>query len=250
LGIRAAIFFSAAALAGSFGGLLAAGIAQMKGIGGKAGWVRILEPYTWSLNSNNFWIQAWIFILEGLVTVIVGIVSYWMVHDFPQEATFLSDDDRARVIRRLKEDQQASAEHEVCWQQISTKHLFRANTDEQEFKMTYFWQSVTDWKTWCFAIIYMGADGALYAFSLFLPTIINALGYSGTTANLLSVPPYACAAVFTVVVGAIADRTQKRGLINVFVSLLGITGFIMLIASQNPHVKYAGTFLAALGIYP
>jgi MFS-type transporter involved in bile tolerance (Atg22 family) len=67
---------------------------------------------------------------------------------------------------------------------------------------------------------------------------------------LLSVPPYACAAVFTIVIGAIADRTQKRGLINVFVSLLGITGFIMLIASQNPHVKYAGTFLAALGIYP
>lgn len=116
--------------------------------------------------------------------------------------------------------------------------------------MTYFWQSVTDWKTWCFAVIYMGADGALYAFSLFLPTIINALGYSGTTANLLSVPPYACAAVFTIVIGYIADRTQKRGLINVCVSLLGIVGFIMLIASQNPHVKYAGTFLGALGIYP
>jgi hypothetical protein len=40
-GIRAAIFFSAAALAGSFGGLLAAGIAQMKGIGGKPGWAWI-----------------------------------------------------------------------------------------------------------------------------------------------------------------------------------------------------------------
>lgn len=163
--------------------------------------------------------------------MVVGILSYWMVHDFPDKATFLSADDRARVIRRLKEDQQASAEHE-------------------EFKMTYFWQSVADWKTWCFAVIYMGADGALYAFSLFLPTIINALGYSGTTANLLSVPPYACAAVFTIVIGYIADRTQKRGLINVFVSLLGIAGFCMLIGSQNPHVKYAGTFLGALGIYP
>lgn len=40
-GIRAAIFFSAAALAGSFGGLLAAGIAQMKGVGGKPGWAWI-----------------------------------------------------------------------------------------------------------------------------------------------------------------------------------------------------------------
>lgn len=43
LGIRAAVFFSAAALAGSFGGLLAAGIAQMKGVGGKPGWVRLID---------------------------------------------------------------------------------------------------------------------------------------------------------------------------------------------------------------
>ena len=77
LGIRAAIFFSAAAVSGSFGGLLAAAIGKMTGIGGKGGW-------------------AWIFILEGLATVLVGIVSFWMVHDFPDDATFLSDVDRAR----------------------------------------------------------------------------------------------------------------------------------------------------------
>jgi hypothetical protein len=57
----------------------------------------------------------------------------------------------------------------------------------------------------------MGADGALYAFSLFLPTIIAGLGYTSTKANLLSVPPYAVAAVVTVLVGWIADRTQQRG---------------------------------------
>ena len=124
-------------MAGSFGGLLAAAIAQMDGVGGKTGW-------------------AWIFILEGLATVLIGIASFWMVHDFPDEATFLSDEDRRRVIRRLKEDKQSSAEHE-------------------EFKMAYFWASVKDWKTWTGALVYMGADGALYAFSLFVPTIIKAL---------------------------------------------------------------------------
>ncbi|KAF2265583.1 MFS nicotinic acid transporter-like protein Tna1 [Lojkania enalia] len=211
-GIRAAIFFSAAALAGSFGGLLAAAIAQMGGVGGKPGW-------------------AWIFILEGLATIVVGIVSYWMVHDFPNEAKFLSPDDRARVLRRLRADQQASAGHEV-------------------FKMDYFWQSVKDWKTWLFAIIYMGADGSLYAFSLFLPTIISQLGYTSTTANLLSVPPYAAAAIMTVVIGWIADRTQQRGLCNILVSTLGIAGFAMLLGSGTPGVQYAGTFLGALGIYP
>ena len=131
-GIRAAIFFSAAALAGSFGGLLAAAIAQMHGIGGKAGW-------------------AWIFILEGLVTLAIGVASFWMVHDFPDEATFLSEDDRRRVIRRLKEDKQSSAEHEA-------------------FKMAYVWASLKDWKTYTGMMIYMGADGALYAVSVNLLT--------------------------------------------------------------------------------
>jgi MFS family permease len=111
-------------------------------------------------------------------------------------------------------------------------------------------QSVKDWKTLLFAIIYMGADGALYAFSLFLPTIIQNLGYTSTTANLLSVPPYAAAAVVTVAIGYIADRTHQRGLCNIFISLFGIAGFSMLLGSSKPGVQYAGTFLGAIGIYP
>ncbi|KAL9030426.1 MAG: hypothetical protein Q9196_001458 [Gyalolechia fulgens] len=211
-GIRAAIFFSAAAVSGSFGGLLAAAIQTMDGIGGKRGW-------------------AWIFILEGIATVLVGVASFWMVFDFPDEATFLSDLDRQRVIRRLKADQQSSAEHE-------------------EFRMTYFWASVKDWKTWLSAVVYMGCDGPLYAFSLFLPTIINGLGYTSTRAQLLSVPPYAAAALLTVAIGYIADRTHQRGLANMGVSVFGVVGFAMLLSAESPGVQYAGTFLGALGIYP
>ncbi len=153
-----------------------------------------------------------------------------MVHDFPAEATFLTPDDRARVLRRLRADQQASANHE-------------------KFQMKYFWQSVKDWKTWAFAIVYMGADGSLYAFSLFLPTIIQQLGYKSTKANLLTVPPYAVAAVVTISVGWLADRSKQRGYCNIGMSLFGIVGFSMLLGSGNPHVQYAGTFLGAMGIY-
>merc|ERR1712230_209402 len=81
LGMRAAVFFSAAALAGSFGGLLAAAIAQMEGVGGKAGW-------------------AWIFIIEGLATMFVGCFCWWMVFDWPATARFLTEEDRLRLRRR------------------------------------------------------------------------------------------------------------------------------------------------------
>ncbi|KAJ5724573.1 hypothetical protein N7493_006301 [Penicillium malachiteum] len=219
-GVRMAIFFSAAALAGSFGGLLAAAIANMDGVGGKSGW-------------------SWIFILEGLATVVIGVASFWCVHDFPDQAKFLSEKDRARVIRRLALDQQSSAEHE-------------------DFKMSYFWASVKDWKTWTGAIIYMGADGSLYAFSLFIPTIIKELlnanfdiqGYSSIRAQLLSVPPYAAAAILTISIGFIADRTRQRGLCNIGTSLLGIVGFSMLLGCESAGGRYAGTFLGAMGIYP
>ncbi|KAI0175530.1 MFS general substrate transporter [Hypoxylon sp. FL1284] len=213
-GVRAAIFFSAAALSGSFGGLLAAAIELMDGIGGRPGW-------------------AWIFILEGLLTVVFAVLSFWMVHDFPDQARFLSDVDRIRVVRRLKLDQQSSAEHE-------------------EWKMSYLIAGLKDWKMWLGMVIYMGCDMPLYAFSLFLPSIIQELGWSTSTvkSQLLSVPPYAAAAVLTVAIGFIADRTRQRGLCNIVVSAVGIAGFVMLLASTDPRVKYAGTFLGALGIYP
>ena len=124
------------------------------------------------------------------------------VHDFPDEATFLSDEDRRRVIRRLKLDNQSSAEHE-------------------EFKMAYVWAALKDWKTYTGMIVYMGCDGSLYAFSLFLPTIVKEMGYKSIHAQLLSVPPYAVAAVVTVTIGFIADRTRMRGTTTNFLRRLG-----------------------------
>ena len=57
------------------GGLLAAAIANMDGISGKPAW-------------------AWIFIIEGLLTVLVGITSFWVIQDFPDTAKFLTEDER------------------------------------------------------------------------------------------------------------------------------------------------------------
>ena len=213
-GLRAALFFSAAALSGSFGGLLAAAIQNMNGLRGLEGW-------------------RWIFIIEGAGTIVIGLISFFIVVDFPDEAKFLSPQDRARVLYRLKMDNQASAQHE-------------------KFKMTYFWQAVKDWKTYAGAFIYMGPLMPLYSFSVFLPSIIQEMKLSDSVIGnqLLTVPPYAVATVATVVVGFWSDRTGKRGIFNLVTSVIGIVGFIMLIASSNPAVQYAGTFLGTFGIYP
>ncbi|GAO47882.1 hypothetical protein G7K_2078-t1 [Saitoella complicata NRRL Y-17804] len=213
-GLRAAIFFSAATVSGAFGGLLAAAIAKMDGIGNKPGW-------------------AWIFILEGLLTVVAGVASFWIVPDFPDTAKFLSPTERTMTIARLQADAQYSA------------------GVHEPFRMSRLWDALRDWKTWMAMVIYMGIDGPLYAFSLFLPSIIKELGYTNTRAQLLSVPPYVVACVVTVGVGFAADRTQRRGIYNIVCVSLAIIGYIMnIVPSSTANVRYAGVFLAAAGVYP
>ncbi|KAF8226835.1 MFS general substrate transporter [Tricholoma matsutake] len=219
-GIRAALFFSAATVSGAFGGLLAAAISKMEGVGGKPAW-------------------AWIFILEGLVTVLAGVASFWIIQDFPDTAKFLTETERTVVIRRLQGDDQFSAAGE-------------------NLKLKYIWKSLVDWKTWVGMIVYTGGDGPLYAFSLFLPSIIKAtelrrflqLGYSATPANLLSVPVYAFACIITCLVGFCADRYGHRGYFNIgFLSVAGV-GYIILVSSKNAALSYFAVYLAACGIYP
>ncbi|RYP57974.1 hypothetical protein DL770_010536 [Monosporascus sp. CRB-9-2] len=211
IGLRSALFFSAAALAGSFGGLLAAAIALMDGVSGLPGW-------------------AWIFILEGLATIVVGFFCWWMIFDWPENARFLSPDDRIRLQRRLILDKQGKT--------------------AEEFDKRHIYAALTDWKTYGYMFIFGGCLCPLYAFSLFLPTILGGMGYSGTKAQLFSVPPYAAGAIVTVIVGWYSDKTKWRGYCNIATVLVGTVGFIMLIATDDAGVQYAGTFLGAMGIYP
>lgn len=153
-----------------------------------------------------------------------------MVFDWPETARFLTPDERIRVQRRLRADGQART--------------------SEEFDKRYIKSAFKDWKTYAYAIVWMGNLCPLYSFSLFLPTILGGMGYSGTTAQLLSVPPYAVAATTTLLVGYFADKFRQRGIFNMGCVSIAAVGFIMLISTPNPHVQYAGTFLAAAGIYP
>ncbi|KAE8215737.1 hypothetical protein CF327_g1011 [Tilletia walkeri] len=211
-GLRAAIFFSAATASGAFGGLLSAAIQNMDGVGGYEGW-------------------RWIFILIGIVTSICGILSFWLVQDFPDKARCLTEPERKYLIARLAADQQFSSEGEP----FRWRHVARAFLDP---------------KTTVGMLAYAGADAPLYAFSLFTPKIIQQLGYTSTRANLLSVPIYVLACIVTCVVGFVANKKGNRPLLNLICQAVGMTGYIVLIASRNPAVSYAFIYLAALGVYP
>ena len=76
----------------------------MNDIGGRPGW-------------------AWIFILEGLLTVFVAIIAFWVMSDSPQTATFLTTDEAKEVHARLKHDNDDLAHH------YDTKFMYHAFMD-------------------------------------------------------------------------------------------------------------------------
>ncbi len=115
------IFFCSAILAGAFSGvyllirrrlnsaklaqLLAYAIANMAGIGGYNGW-------------------RWIFIVEGLLTVVAAVVAKFFIADWPEKAKFLNLEERTLLLRRLAEDGE-----EGRMDRLDRKAKFRAFTD-------------------------------------------------------------------------------------------------------------------------
>ncbi|KAM6480535.1 MFS general substrate transporter [Trichoderma sp. SZMC 28011] len=212
---RISLFFSAASLAGAFGGILAYGIGKMAGV-------------VWS----NGW--RWIFILEGIATVIVATIAYWFIENYPDTAKFLTKPEREFIQTRLAADCDAMIKEEFSWSAVL--------------------EAVRDPNCWLYSLGFHTMSLPLYTLSLFLPTIISNLGYTAAKAQLLTIPPYALAFVTTVVVAIASEKLGKRAVFLAGSSLTAAIGYIILLANTDPvarpGVSYLGTFFAAAGIYP
>jgi hypothetical protein len=92
------LLFSAATVAGAFSGILAYAIEKMDGVAGLAGW-------RWSLFLVYSSVtDVVVFILEGIATVLVAVFAFFAIHDFPETASFLTEEERKFVLHRLRYD--------------------------------------------------------------------------------------------------------------------------------------------------
>lgn len=83
---RFAIYFCSVILASAFGGLLASAIAEMDGIGGQSNW-------------------RWIFILEGILSIVIAVAAFFTISDFPAQARWLTDREKQHVLRRTQTEE-------------------------------------------------------------------------------------------------------------------------------------------------
>lgn len=227
--VREAIFFSAASMAGAFSGLLAAAISQMDGVGGYEGW-------------------RWIFILEGLLTLVASVVAFFYFPLYPDQCTFLTPREREFVVHKVKFSSNADGAKLTGGENVPT-NLGEDDTNNKK----YVWAVFKDWQAWCQLMIYYGVCVPLYGISLFAPTIIKNLGFASTKAQLMSAPIYIVAAVFSIAQAIVSDYVGLRSPFLLFNFTCMAIGYIMAIC-LNPltqsNALYGGLYITALGIYP
>ena len=207
--------------------LQAFGIAKMRGIAGLGGWRWIfiivnISPRIPDTATNTLF-------KEGLMTVVASIASYFFIYNYPSTASFITPKERVYIVTRLKEDGDASRDEKFTWAGVR--------------------QALKDPKIYLYGLCFHTMSLPVYTLSLFLPTIIKDLGYTTAQAQLLSTPPYVFAFVTTMSAALIVERVKLRAPFIIGSSVMAIGGYVMLITSQRPGLSYAGTILAAGGIY-
>ncbi|KAF4549816.1 MFS-type transporter-like protein 58 [Elsinoe fawcettii] len=209
---RFTFFFSASIISGSFSGLLAYAIANMDGVGGYGGW-------------------RWIFILEGLFTILVGIASKWFVADWPEQASFLTDDEKRMLRVRLKQD----------GGDVRMDHLDKAARG----------RVFSDWKIYCGIIMYLGVVNCSYSTSFFVPTIIQELGFTAAAAQVRSIPVYVCATLGAILTAFATDHFRHRHAFCIIGVVIASVGEILLLVGANVSVgvRYFAVFAVTTGTY-
>ncbi|KAJ3741154.1 MFS transporter [Lentinula detonsa] len=250
LQLRVGIFYASASLSGAFGGLLATAIIKMDGIGGLAGW-------------------RWIFILEGICTVLFCLVAVILLPADIASARFLTSEEREFAVARFNLDLPPKLAQGTDGERNSINigekekpEEYRrdnvsddltspgATQEEEEFEWREVMRGVLDIQTWLTAFAYFGLIVSLYSYSLFLPTIVAGLGYTGSAAQLHTVPPYVPAVVLTVIIAFLSDRLRWRGPFILICLPIAIVGYIIAITAKTNTGRYAAVFLMATGVYP
>ncbi|KAK4151759.1 major facilitator superfamily domain-containing protein [Chaetomidium leptoderma] len=209
---RFSLFFSSTSLAGAFGGLLASAIGQMDYVRGYRGW-------------------RWIFLIEGSFTVLLGVIFLFTFPSFPEQAAWLRDDEREFVKARLQVSQGLSAaERKITFKDVRTV--------------------MSDYKIWLGGFMYFGLIVPAYSYAYFATTIIHSYKFDPIMTQLRSVPPWAAAFVFSMVVAVFSDWVKHRFLFILGAICISISGFAILInVHDNLEVQYAALFLICLGTY-
>jgi MFS family permease len=169
----------------------------------------------------------WLFIIEGIPSVLLGIVTWFYLTDKPAKATWLTAEQKAWLSSRL--------DSEVAAKQAAM-HLSLG-------------QALASPRVLTLSLVYFGFVGALYGMQFWLPQIVKAFGFSNAQTGFVTAVPYLFGAVAMILWARHSDRTRER-VWHVALPLLltavalGISGYV-----QDPMVTLVALTFAAIGTF-
>jgi ACS family tartrate transporter-like MFS transporter len=177
-----------------------------------------------------FGLRGWqvMYIAEAIPTVVIGVITFFVLTDRPEQAKFLTAEERNWLVTTIAAERRAT---------------------EAVRKFT-LWQALYNPKVLLLALNYLGIVTASLGMLIFIPQMIKSLGdYSNMTVGWLTMIPYTCGAIAMVVWGRISDRMNERRW-NLFIGCVFSTvGLVIAGMTMGTWWALVGMSIAAMGFY-
>jgi len=227
LAFRTGIFVSAAPLATSFASSLAWAIVKMGDKTGIASW-RLL------------------FLIEGFPAVLVAVVCWYWLPDSPSTARWLNRRQRKIATLRLRKEADASGS--------STGKQSSVPRHKKKFQWREVLKTMLDPKSWLSAFMFFFCNVAFSSMPVFLPTIVNAMGFDRLSSQGLSAPPFLFAFVVVLLTAWLSDKYKSRSVPMIFHALMAMVGYLILVVAgatrtQSHALRYLAVYPICAGFF-
>jgi MFS transporter, ACS family, tartrate transporter len=194
--------------------------------------VAVGAPISTSLLSLDglFGLRGWqvMYVAEAIPTLVVGVLTFFVLTDRPEQAKFLSAEERNWLVAKIASERRAT-------------EAVRTFTP---------WQAMYNPKVLLLALNYFGIVTASLGMLIFVPQIVKSLGnYNNMTVGWLTMIPYICGAVAMVVWGRISDRMNERRWNLLIGCVFSTVGLVIAGVMMGTWWALVGMSIAAMGFY-
>jgi MFS transporter, ACS family, tartrate transporter len=177
-----------------------------------------------------FNLRGWqiMYLAEGIPTILIGIVTLFVLTDRPEQAKFLTQDEKAWLGRTLAAERKA----------------------KEEVRTFTMWESMIDPKVLLLSVNYLGIVTASLGMLFFIPQIIKSIGVNSNMAvGWLTMVPYICGGVGLIAWGAISDRMNERRWNLLIACIVSTLGLVIAGLTMGTWWALVGMSIAAVGFY-
>ncbi|MCU0456469.1 MAG: MFS transporter [Bacteroidales bacterium] len=203
-----ALFATGTVIAGIVGSPLSGAILELHGWAGLEGW-------------------QWLFLLEGIPAVIMGLVVFIVLPDRPQNAKWLSSSEKDWISLRLEEE--------------TLQSKGRAH-----FRLS---KALTSGRIWLLCLIYFLLTVGIYGYEMWLPSIIKEFSQTNYyVVGLINAIPYLAAVVVMLIIGYHSDKTGERRWHVAGPAFAAAAGFALSAYLKNPYLAMIALMTALVGL--